>query len=203
MISRDYRFIFVHIPKCAGTSVRQVLRPYVDITGFQSEYKRMRKGFLFKQREYFQTLIEQRDFHERYIRKQTREDYFMFVFTRHPYDRTVSLWKYLHPDLSFPEFLTWLQDSGAKSYHDRAHIKPCSFYVDFYRRMFADNFIGKTENISEDFRYVCERIGIGDLHLPVLNTSDHDDYTKYYDAHAKAVVRSLYARDFETLDYAD
>ncbi len=155
-------------------------------------------------RDYFQVLVEEPELHVRFIKRNTRRDFFMFGFVRNPYSRTVSLWKYLKADLTFEEFLDWLQNEPAKSYHDLAHIKSCAFYVKTYSGLFENRFIGRMENIQADFSAICDRIKVdsqGLSGLDVLNATNHEHHSKYYNSASEEVVRSIYAEDFSMFNY--
>jgi hypothetical protein len=95
IISERSNFIFIHNPKCAGTSVRRVLMEY-DTTGeaFWSAEdwngRRIHNAhmplFIFRSRypDYFELLAT----------------HLSFMFVRHPYERTVSAFNELHPELA-------------------------------------------------------------------------------------------------------
>lgn len=131
MISQQHKFIFVAIPKCAGTSVRSIIKSYSEIHSFRAVYgddygkqligKILQK--LFNPQKYFKAIVTNPEKHMELVSELTQPDYFMFTFTRNPYARTVSLWKYLKPKMSFPEFVDWLESDSVKSFHDLAHIK--------------------------------------------------------------------------------
>ena len=94
IISERKNFIFIHNPKCAGTSVRKALADY-DTTG---EFfwmhdtwngKKIDKAhmplYVFRSRfpDYFALL----------------PSHFSFMFVRNPYDRSVSAFNEIHPEL--------------------------------------------------------------------------------------------------------
>ena len=126
----------------------------------------------------------------------------MFTFVRNPFDRAISLWKYLKPKLTFTEFIDWLEDNDqSKSFHDLAHIKSCSFYLNLYQNMFPNNYVGHVENINNDFRYVCEQIGLPSIEVPKIRQTKHNKYQEYYNPKSIKRIERFYAQDLELFDY--
>jgi hypothetical protein len=95
IISERSNFIFIHNPKCAGTSVRLALTEY-DTTGGafwalddwngRPMFNAHMPLFMFRSRypQYFELM----------------STYLSFMFVRHPYERTVSAFNELHRELS-------------------------------------------------------------------------------------------------------
>jgi hypothetical protein len=93
ILSHKYKFIFIHIPKCAGTSITQSLIPYLgqddlvlgctpEFEALSREYKA--KGWIHKH----STASEIREF----VGEETWNSYFKFAFVRHPLDLILSLY---------------------------------------------------------------------------------------------------------------
>jgi len=66
------------------------------------------------------------------------------------------------------------------------------------------DFVGRYENIEEDFGRVCKRIGIETPRLLHINNSKipHGDYREYYDADTRAIVEKISEPTLRIFGYA-
>ena len=62
------------------------------------------------------------------------------------------------------------------------------------------NFVGKLENINDDFNEILDILKI-DRKLPHVNKSNHNKYDKYYNENTFKIIRNIYKDDFEIFDY--
>lgn len=132
--------------------------------------------------------------------------YFKWGFVRNPWDRWVSAYYY---SLSWfkknkPEELTEQKFKNFNSwthYNDETVGKYGGKYGLQWKYVRYCDFIGKFENLQEDFNIVCDKIGITKQQLPHKNKSKHKHYTKYYDDETKQIVAERYAKDIETFGY--
>ena len=63
------------------------------------------------------------------------------------------------------------------------------------------DFIGKFENLQEDFNLICEKIKIKNFELEKINQYNHKDYKLYYSDKDIEKVYNLYKRDIEYFGY--
>ena len=119
MISHQHETIFIHIPKCAGTSIERVFLEDINVT-WQN-----RSPLLLRINENHEvgpprlahlTHGEYTEFH--YISKKLFRKYFKFSICRNPYARTYSLYKYTtNQTISFDSFVLNLKEKFSKEEH--------------------------------------------------------------------------------------
>ena len=194
IISPKYNCCFIHIPKSAGTVIRNVLKTN------DREFKEMFG-------------------HPTFSEIQTEYDlsnYFKFTFIRNPWDRFVSTFFYLKKndknekllnearkkvsDYSFTSFVKkklHLEKTEFNEFYF-IHFRP---QIHFLESLDNIDFIGKLENIQEDFNIICDKIGIPHQELPHKNKTKHKHYTEYYDEETKSIVAELFAKDIEYFGY--
>ena len=63
------------------------------------------------------------------------------------------------------------------------------------------NFIGRYENYKNDFDYICKKLNIQKYKLEVLNKTNHNYYTDYYDDKAKELVNKMFQKDIVSFNY--
>ena len=169
MINHEHKFIFIHIPKCAGMSIGKTLTELTKPKDDEPHYgtKWNYEGFKIHHDEFDEKIWE---------------EYFVFTFLRNPQDRLFSQeYGYKEPgthptngsiiDIS-DHYGEWIHYPGQRGflqgqYSNGIDKRP---YINFY---------GKYETLQEDFDYVCEKIGLPKTKLPHSNKSRNDRNFKY------------------------
>lgn len=200
IISHSKHFIFIHVYKVAGTSVKNALRPYADIM-----YRRVTLRRLLYVLGLTGPVPEHATARQlaAQLPDEVWKNYFKFAFVRNPWDWQVSLYHYIashpfHPEHtivkrlgSLRAYLEWRLDKGVELQKD--------FVTDDNGKLIVD-FVGKYETLVEDFRHICNRLNI-EVDLPHKNPSDHAAYQHYYDDYTKQLIEQAYREDIEMFNY--
>jgi len=192
IISASHSFVFVHIPKNAGTSIRAALAAFAD---GQSAASRETTH------ETLPALI---------ARHPDLRTHFKFAFVRNPWERLVSFFFYSKQKLSrtFPQFqavesveaMLRLLDRNVSWICDMHAVRPqCEYVCGEDGQRLAD-FVGRYEHLAADFALACERAGVETV-LPQTNASRHGPYTDYYNSWCRDFVAIRYGRDVSEFGY--
>jgi len=134
--------------------------------------------------------------------KEKFDKTYKFGFVRNPWDWQVSIYHFtlqtprhfqhqIIKDLgSFKEYIYWRRDNEYKLQSDFFEIEGKNVM----------NFIGKLENIDQDFEIISQKIGLK-AELPKLRTAQRSNYQDYYDRDTKNIVESIFAKDIENFSY--
>lgn len=214
LLSPRYRFLFVHIPKTGGTSIRAALRYYK-----WNDPARLPLFFLSRLSAVSgHRLACKLPRHARVIaaREMLPRDYFdslfKFAFVRNPWDLQVSSYHHLRrerPQLlegiaDFEGFLRLKLDPNRPPvYHfDVTMELQSSYLIDLEGRIIVD-FVGRYERLAEDFGRACRRIGIPTPNLPhKRQAKNRSDYRPYYTDTTAAWIATHFKRDLERFGYS-
>lgn len=208
LISCERRFLFIHIDKAAGTSIQRALEPFAEPRGDSRLRRRLIwLGKLSRMRGLHRML----EFPE-HVTANTVENclprdlysrLFKFAFVRNPWDRLVSRYAYLlrnenHPRhyfvkcmKGFEDYVEWEISRGKMFQH--------TYVCDANGKMIVD-FVGRFEQLHEDFAKICERLNI-QAALPQVNQSSHHDYRSYYTSALRKRVGEQLQRDVHLFGY--
>lgn len=213
LLSYRYNFLFVHIAKTGGTSVRAALAPLrwrdplywpaflcsrlSHLTGHRTASKLPRHAKVIAAKEM--------------LPHEVFEKLFKFAFVRNPWDLQVSSWHHIRrerPHLltgieDFPTFIRWkLDPTRPYQYHIDTSIELQSDYLkDLSGKVIVD-FIGHYETLQDDFDKVCRTIGIAPKHLPhKRQAKNRSDYRKYYSDEIAELIAHRFRPDIEAFGY--
>ena len=149
-----------------------------------------------------------------------QDDKFKFAFVRNPYDRLYSYWyskigrhdtydasalfdQHLQPIKSNSDVMTF--ENFIKNVVSECDVKWVNVHYASLVSLIPHkklDFIGKFENLQEDFNIVCDKINIPQQQLPHHNKTKHKHYTEYYDEEIQEVISKKHIKDIEYFGYS-
>ncbi|MGL6315389.1 sulfotransferase family 2 domain-containing protein [Vibrio sp. WXL103] len=194
IVNDKLKFIFVHIPKSAGTSIATAL------STVEGNNKAVVKA---TRHETLCDFISRTNFDYAGFKK--------FCIVRNPYARLYSLYRYLlkskvrHEISSvecFEQFILELNDSDSWALKLSATNNQTDFFMGENGRIIA-NYIGNYEFLVSELISIKQWLGV-DFELRHLNSSDSHsvDYREHYSGAMVDIVTKLYSKDLELLQYS-
>ncbi|MBF0406666.1 MAG: sulfotransferase family 2 domain-containing protein [Candidatus Riflebacteria bacterium] len=214
MISLKERFIFVHVPKTGGTSIKMRLSGYDLKKRWQPDPKEIL--FLYTHFSAFHLRKALKE-HDKSIQ---HESFLQFAFVRNPFERVLSAFMYLSnggggtlQDLQFALLLKpfnllfkdFIKNGLFQLGETIPHFFPQYFWTHKGLKDKPLNFIGRYENLENDFQYILNKVRPNDTNkdtsLPWLRKTDHLHYTLFYDGETKDLVAKFYKEDIKLFNY--
>lgn len=185
MINKKYNFIHIHITKNAGVSIEKLFNnPIGDHRTVKAYINQI--GY------------------ERY------KKYYSFAFIRNPWDKMVSNYEYDKKGghdgkrkkfgadkLSFKEWLKVLNKYPNKP--PKTYMNQYDWLTNHKNELDVD-YIGRFENIDDDWKYICDKININ-MELPHYNKTKEKNYKSYYDDESYEIVKKYYIKDINYFNY--
>jgi hypothetical protein len=231
MISHDHQCVFIHIPRNAGQSIERV---FLSLLGLEWE---TRAPLLLRYNDRPELgppslahLKANEYVRYKYLSQRLFDEYYKFTFIRNPWDRAVSIYKYFHFNTRF-EFKSYLLNVLKNGLWQKKYwfVCPQSEFVCSEDGRILVDFIGRFENLQEDFRRVCQETGLSPIELPHTNVNVISKpgpsirpkrlieyvkyelkgrsipvfkrYQDYYDDESKELIAELYKKDIDLFGY--
>lgn len=228
MISHEHQCIFVHIPKTAGTSIEHAIWGkehfhQENFYGFPNPYQ---TGDLQHLKAFqMQQIVSKKTFNKYFTFSFVRNPWARAVSQ---YFYTMKIRDDLRELLNLPSQATFTEYVHTL---EKVHFNPHSFINSRYKilrklpftiypvlhiqweRQYTFvkdslgedmvDFIGRFENLRQDFQHVCKKIGL-QASLPhrdqgVKRQKIH--YSSYYTSTTQKIISNIYAKDIELFEY--
>jgi len=214
IISHSHRFIFFHVAKTGGMSVRHVLQAY----GQEPQHFKIERPPKLKAGHFnpFYAIWEALLLHataqdaKKELSSECFDRYYKFAFVRNPWDWQVSMYHFILREPthakhelvkqlgSFTAYLGWVM-ATPKPYPKGATKLQSTVLTDAEGNLLVD-FVGRYETLAQDFTQICRRLGIPAT-LPHVNRTVHRDYRDYYTPETSAWVAAHFAADIRLFGY--
>jgi hypothetical protein len=210
-ISHTHRFIYIHVPKCAGASVIKALAAAgtnLELHGEASADERIRFKQTHLQHATAEVLRGQ-------LTPDTWNSYFKFSIVRNPWDWLVSLYHFHYRKTLSTTNTSVLSGAATNEKIQRfqswataicriAMNRPkrgATYYLTGGEGEIIVDYVARYENLAVEFSKICSQVGISAV-LPHINSSKHVHYRDYYDAALAGLVATTYERDIESFGYS-
>ena len=213
LISYSHSFIFFHVAKVAGISIRQALEPYTQEPE-RFKIKRPKPVINGEPNRIYElwssTLTHATVQQTQKALPEEFDKFYKFAFVRNPWDWQVSMYHFLLKETenpryqtikelgSFTRYLEWVIDTE-KPFPKGATKLQKDMLVDASGNIAVDK-IFRFENLSDDFQNISKELDI-EASLPKLNYSNHKKYQDYYDDYTKNLVAKHFAEDIDLFEY--
>ncbi|MFO8234698.1 MAG: sulfotransferase family 2 domain-containing protein [Bacteroidales bacterium] len=222
IISHKNRFIFIHIPKTAGTAINWALQEKSNVS-FRKFYGKLKYIYysLVSPNMCFTLYTPKIQKHAKakeirsVIPKQIWKEYFTFAFVRNPWDLMVSsyewwlqmagMWPDLHDDIQkikkmkgFHEFI-WSEYGLSRINEQYGNIYD---WISEGDDEIIVDYVGKYENLDKDLNWIGSHLGISEVVPPKINVTERLPYREYYDEESKKLVGERFEKTIEKFEYS-
>jgi hypothetical protein len=217
MVSHKHRFIFIHVPKTAGTSIEKKFGLFEDVSRNAQDHRSIREiepltvyGLFAARNVEDLKFAGYRFKHHRLkgqevVTPEQYRSYFKFAFVRNSWSRVFSMYKNMMrfephrrnfgvaDDCTFSEFVE--KHLGIRQ------LRPQLFWLRDSKGEIPLDFIGRFENLADDFAYICDVLKTDDKSLPWLLPSDGSHYVDFYDDQSKDLVYQRFQEEIDHFEF--
>jgi len=210
MINHANRVIFIHIPKCAGSSVEY----YFGVKPFDwktPNYENL-TGWCPKRKIHLHHATAKQLLELDLINEKTWKEYTKFTIVRNPWSRVVSDYLWMLKDCgihdSFENFILKkgkfkhiLNDSENMSYRGD-HITTQLDFISINNKIVVDNIL-KFENIKSEFPLFLKKVNLATKPLPHDKKGEKffSHYSHFYKNKELELIRQIYKSDIKLFNY--
>lgn len=207
LISVEKNFIFIHVAKTGGKSMKEALRPYA-VPKARSRWRRFLAHL---------PIPEGTDaafgphvsawWMKRKLPKDFFDGAFKFAFVRNPYDLAVSRYAFIrghaehhrHERLQTMSFGDYLRQEQRRA-HRRPRDQTASL-CDPQGRLIVDK-VYRFEEMAEAYADIAARLRLDKVpEIPRKNASERGDYRSYYGEAERQIVEEIWRRDLDNFGY--
>lgn len=200
MISHKYKCIFIHIPKCAGTSINRLLS---DSTVF--DYRKPNYDYLYgwcpARKIFLQHATVQELLELDLVSIKNWHEYYKFTVIRNPWDRIFSSYNWIKKDLSikgtFKDFISVEKQFSRIELlnpmdYRADHLKSQSDFI-FYEDYELDDIFDFNQIDEIPFDRIINNTEVEIKHYKKSNKKRH--YSNYFTNSQRDLVQNIYRED--------
>ncbi|MFT6052000.1 MAG: chondroitin 4-sulfotransferase 11 [Halioglobus sp.] len=177
-------YVFVHINKTGGSSIERALGISQDHSTALEKYRQ--------------------------LGAKAWEQKFVFAVVRNPWDKVVSHYHYRvktkqtgldDSPIAFREWVLRCYLDRDPQYYDqpRMFMPQWHWLIDEKGKSLVD-FVGRFENLNQDFATISDRLSLGSS-LGHVKPSSRGSYQNYYNEETQALIEASFAEDIDAFGY--
>ena len=170
MINHEHKVIFIHVPKCAGSSIFKFFNKDLKVSWRTPNYNVL-YGWCPKRKIHLQHATTKQLIETELITEEQWNSYYKFTIVRNPWDRAYSDYQWIMKDTgkrdSFKNFILKkgkfskvLNDVSVKEYRGDHLLNQTDFFDS--NGKFKLDFVGRFENLKTDFSEVLKTLNISE-----------------------------------------
>ena len=208
IISHLHKFIFIHIRKCAGTSITESLLPFLgqdDLVigctpqGELLENSGRKNGGLYKHSKAVEI--------KKLIGPSIWDSYFKFTFIRNPWDLLVSKYHWAlktswDNENGYTSTIKGLDDFEGYVLSPLCNKINCIDFILLEQGDYNVDYIGRYETLDKDFSLLCKKLNLPKTKLKKINASLHTHYKNYYNPLTRELVAEWFEKDITEFNYS-
>jgi hypothetical protein len=211
MINKKLNIIYIHIPKTGGTTIGNIFHPDTEIidkpiNALGKTYSDILSDPILHIAEHksynqYKDILQEINFNIQY--------FYIFTFTRNPYARVYSSWKFLCYQVNINnQVFNFIDPKIISSFEAFVHHLFYNNHRDFcieqvnYAISSNCNFIGRYESFESDLSILMKKFNI-ERTIPHLNktSSNMNEYKQHYTKSMQNMIYKIYESDFIEFNY--
>jgi len=210
MISHEHKIIFIHIPKCAGSSI-EVYFKQKPFDWTKPNYKNL-TGWCPKRKIHLQHATAKQLLDLDLINLKTWNSYYKFSIVRNPWSKSLSDYLWMNRNYMFKStfndylnssgrFKDILNDSSIKQYRGD-HLMSQKDFISLNGKIVVDKII-RFENIKDEFKELSNKLNLPSELLPhdKKGKKRFSHYSHFYSDNEIELIREKYSNDIDFFNY--
>ena len=212
MISHRFKCIYIHISKCAGSTIEKSFG--IDIADISQENNKNLFGWNEKHKIFLQHATPFELLDKGFLNSKIWESYYKFIIVRNPWERALSDYIWLSNEQNIQDkfenfilgkgvFSKCMKDSNSKLYRGDHLTSQVNYFFLNKHKIKYDRII-RFENLREGLSEVKNDLGLPDSFFSEkINVGEKrfSHYSKFYDNRRKDLVYNTYYKDAKFLNY--
>ena len=213
MISHKHKCIFIHIPKCAGTSIFKFFHPNVKINWAIPNYEVL-YGWCPQRKIHLQHATSKQLIETNLVTEEQWNEYYKFTIVRNPWDRAYSDYLWICKERKIKDsFKNYISKEGkfSRIFNDPNIIEYRGDHllrqIDFFdlKGDLKLNRVMRFESLNADMDILINELNIKEKFNSRENVSSkrkNKHYSRFYSLRNKQRVEEYYNDDIKVLGYA-